>query len=105
MIEYNDDFGAALIESVDEAIKMLFSEEVLEALFLNLKERRSITREEIPNELPTLCIVLEKYFGPSSRTIGRMIARRLYAKLNLEFVAVPHFQLPDYVDTAKKRLL
>lgn len=95
------DFDATLLESIDESIEALLGQEVVLALHLNLKNKRSIGREEIPDNIPTLCVVLEKYFGPSARTIGRAIARRLYSKLSLEFLIKGNYQLMNYVEDAR----
>jgi len=96
------DFDAALLESIDESIEALLGQEVALALHLNLKNKRSICREEIPDNIPTLCAVLEKYFGPGARTIGRAIARRLYSKLGLEFSIKDNYQLTNYVEDARR---
>lgn len=95
---------SSLVESVDETIRLLFSQKVVDALYLNLKNKRSINREEIPGNLHVLHVVLEEYFGPSARTLGRSIARKFYSKLGLEFQTRDGFQLTDYVDEAKKKL-
>ena len=90
---------------MDETITRLLSKEVVDALCLDLKNKRSINREEIPDNLPTLSVVLEKYFGSGARTIGRAIARRLYSKLSLEFVSMENYQLINYVEGAKSKFI
>jgi hypothetical protein len=97
------DFVNALLESIDETIGALFGQNVLEALYLNLKNKRSIRREEISNQLPTLSVVLQQYFGSSAATIGRSIARRLYSKLGFQFTNRDDYQLIDYVRDAKNK--
>lgn len=72
------DFDAALIESVDEAIRLLFTQQVVDTLHSNLKDRRTISWDQIPNQLPTLCLVLEKYFGLGAPTVERAIAQPLF---------------------------
>jgi len=91
------DFDIALLESTDDAIRGLFSQEVLDAFHANLLTKRSIKPEEIPRELPTVSLVLRKYFGPSAETIERAIAQKLYSKCNIEFRKVENYQLIDYV--------
>jgi hypothetical protein len=97
------DFDKALIESVDEAVRSLFSQQVLDALHSNLKVKRSIKPEEFPNQLPTLSTVLEKYFGLGSSTVERAIAQRLYSKLGLKFQRIDSYQLADYVENARNK--
>jgi hypothetical protein len=104
MATTNDEFDAAIRESMDEAIKSLLSQEVVDAFHANLKDKRSIKPEDIPNHLPTVSIVLEKYFGPSSHTIEKAIAQRLYSKYGLQFVGNESYKLADYVDNAKNKL-
>jgi len=94
----------ALTESVDETIRSLFSQQVVESFHANLKEKRSVNWEDLANQLPTLCIVLEKYFGLGSRTIERRIAQTLYAKYGLEFQRNEAFRLTDYVNNASSKL-
>ena len=69
--------------------------------FLN----RSIKRDEIIDHLPVLRTVLEKYFGPSARTIGRRIACTLYAKVGLQFAGIANYQLTNYVEVAKSKFV
>jgi hypothetical protein len=97
------DFNIALARSIDEAIRSLFSQQVVEAFHKNLKEKRSIDWVDVPNQLPTLCAVLEKYFGLSSRTVERVIAQRLYSNYGLEFQRKEGYQLTDYVEEARNK--
>lgn len=98
------DFDAALIESVDEAIRSLFNQQVVDALHSNLKDRRTISWDQIPNQLPTLCVVLEKYFGLGAPTVERAIARRLYSRFNIEFQSNKSYELTDYVEAARQKV-
>jgi len=100
----DDGFRAAVLESMDETVRTLLSQEVLDALHSNLKAKRSIDPADIPDHLQILSIVLEKFFGPSSRTIEKRIARRLYSKYGLKFQADESYDLLDYVEAARKAL-
>ncbi len=97
-------FDRALIESIDEAIRSLFSQQVVDAFHLNLKNKRSINQQDIPNSLQTLSVVFEKYFGLGSRTVERVIAQKLYLKLGIEFRRKEESRLVNYVESAKKIL-
>ena len=99
-----DDFDAALVESMDDAIRSLLSQDVLDAFHSNLVAKRSIRLEEIPSQLPTVSVVLRKYFGPSAGTIERSIAQKLYSKYGLEFEKNEKYQLTDYVKNARSKL-
>lgn len=89
---------------MDEAIRSLLSQEVLDAFRSNLRDKRSINSEEIPDQLPTVSIALRKYFGPSAQTIENTIAQRLYSKYGLEFQRNGNYQLTDYVENARNKL-
>lgn len=99
-----NDFTKALLESIDEAVRSLFSQQVVAALHSNLRHKRAITPEALPDQLPTLHTVLEKYFGLGALTVERAIAHRLYSKLGLTFQRIETYQLEDYVNKVKTRL-
>ncbi len=99
-IEFND----VLVESIDESITVLLSRQVMDALYLHLHATYSVSRDELPYKLDTLCKILQKTFGTSAQTIGQLIARRFYQKLQLEFTNHPNHTLLEYVDEAKKKL-
>ena len=104
MITHDDEIDAVLIESMDDAIRSLLSQDVLDAFRSNLVSKRSIRPEEIPDQLPTVSVVLRKYFGPSAETIERAIAQRFYSKYGLEFQKNEKYQLTDYVKNARDKL-
>ena len=99
-----DEFGAVLVESMDDAIRSLLSQEVVDAFRSNLRNKRSISPEEIPDQLPTVSMVLRKYFGPSAQTIENAIAKTLYSKYGFEFQKSEDYHLVDYVENARNRL-
>ena len=104
MTNQNDEFNATLIESMDDAIRTLLSQEVVEAFHTTLSAKRSINLEDIPDQLPTVSIVLRKYFGPSADTIEKVTVQRLYSKYGLEVQRNEDYQLKDYIETAKNML-
>ena len=99
-----NDFDVTLVESVDEAIRSLFSQQAVDALHSNLKDSRAIIWEQIPNQLPILHLVLEKYFGLGAPTVEKAIAHRLYSRFNIEFQISKGYELKDYVEAARQRL-
>ncbi len=104
MTAKGDEFNNALLESMDEAISSILSQEVLVALRAYLKNKLSINPEDMPDQLQTLSTVLKKYFGPGAHTIEKAIARRLYSKYGLEFQKNEDYQLRDYVENARSKL-
>ena len=102
------DFDILLGEAIDEALTILFSAEVAEAIYLNLEKFHAVPKDEIPHQLETLSMILEKTFGqPSSKTIGKAIARKFFAKLEVTFPKHynPTWTLLDYIDEARVKLL
>lgn len=89
---------------MDEGIRSLLSQEVLDAFHTNLRDKRSINSEDIPDQLPTVSIVLRKYFGPSAQIIENTIAERLYSKFGLEFQRNGDYHLKEYVENARDKL-
>lgn len=91
-----------LIESIRETIAQLLSPKVSETLFEHLEKVYSVKKDEIPSRLDMLLLALETTFGPrSSRVIGKVIARRFYSRLGLEFSDDPQMNLVGYVEKAK----
>ena len=99
-----EDFSNVLLESMDNAIKSLLSEEVFEAFISNLQEKRSISPEDIPDELPTVSIVLKKYFGASAGTIERAIIKRVCSKYGFEFQRNDDLELAGYIKNLRTKL-
>jgi hypothetical protein len=98
-----EDFNGVLCSSIDQAISDAFSIKVLDSLYLYLHDKHALSRDEVPYRLEAFLAVLEKLFGAAgSQTIGTLVARILYAHLNLRFEKKPSFTLLDYVSEAKQ---
>jgi len=94
-----------LMESIDETITGLLSREVADALYTHLQTVHSISKDEIPYRLDTMFSTLERTLGlSSSKTIGKVIARNLHAKLGLPFQNNPDRTLLEYVEEAKIKI-
>jgi hypothetical protein len=61
-------------------------------------------RSEITKSLGDLFSILDEIFGKGSKIIGKAIAKKLYSKLNWEFVDCREYELTDYLATVKLRL-
>jgi hypothetical protein len=99
-----DSIERLLLESMDEALADLLGRRTREAVYDYLERNRLIARSEIPKRLDDLFKLLNETFGKGATTIGKVIAKRLYAKLGWEFVELPAYALTDYVEAAKVRL-
>jgi hypothetical protein len=99
-----DSVDILLVESVDEALIDLLGRRAREAIYDHLERNYLVARNEIPDRLRDLFMVLDETFGKGSRTISRVIAKRLYAKFGWEFVDMPSYELEDYLKVARERL-
>ncbi|HXZ98221.1 MAG TPA: hypothetical protein VED24_02515, partial [Candidatus Acidoferrum sp.] len=93
-----------LLESIEETLTGLLSSEVVNALYLHLQTAHSISRDELPYRLETLCTTLDKIFGHSHKVICKAIARKFYSKLGLPYFDNPTRTLIEYVEEAKMKL-
>lgn len=99
--EFNEEVKAA----IDDAISTLLGPQVVKALYVHLKEHYDITSDELPYRLDTLFDALEKTFGvKGALTLGRVIARRFYARMDLQFAEIGNYKLQDYLEDAKIEL-
>jgi hypothetical protein len=101
-LKLDKEFNILLLESIDETVTALLSRDVVNSLYVHLKTVRSISRNEAPYRLDIVASTLEAIFGlKGSQTICKAIARKFYARLNLEFPALPGRTLLEYVEGAK----
>lgn len=77
---------------------------MVNTLYAHLQTVHSLPRDEVPFKLEALTSTLERIFGASSKTIGKAIARKVYAKLALTFPDNPGRTLLEYVEEAKIKL-
>ena len=99
------EFNIEVKRAVDGAIFGIVGQDVLRALYEHLKEHYDITPDEIPYRLESVFETLEQTFGvQGARTLSRAIAKRLYLRLNLQFVETEDYRLQDYLEQAKKEL-
>ena len=98
------EFNDLLLESIDESVAVLLSRQVVDALYVHLQTVHSITRDDVPNRLDILIAALQRTLGSGALTVGKVIARAFYLKLQLEFTNDPNRTLLEYVDEARKKL-
>jgi hypothetical protein len=99
------DFNDEVKTAIDDTINEVLGHQVLTAFHCALKEHHALTDDEIPYRLDTVFDTLEGAFGfKGSRTISRLIAKRVYAGIGLRFIELPNYRLQDYLELAKKQL-
>lgn len=99
------DFNSLLIESLDESVAMVLGEIAKRAVYETIDKNYNIARSHIPEKLNEFTMALEAIFGvTASKTMTRVIIKRLYSKLGLTFVERPDWRLPDYATEARSRM-
>jgi uncharacterized membrane protein len=88
--------------AIDDAISTILGQQVLKAFYAYLNAHYDITSDEIPYRLDTLFHALEKVFGVNgASTLTRVITRRAYARMGLQFSEIRGYTLQDYLQDAK----
>lgn len=95
------DYHELLLDSIDEVFVDLLGTRVRDAFYDSLERNQRIAREELSQHLDKFQDALETVFGSGGDTIGRTIAKRLYAKLELDFTPRTDYKLKEYVEAAK----
>ena len=98
-------FDGVFRNALEETLTDLLGAHALNSLYLYLHKHHSVEREQLPYRIATMCTFLQETFGTcGGGTIGKLVARRLYDKLNLHFDERYGYGLLDYVEVAKTRL-
>jgi hypothetical protein len=96
-----NDFEILCSESIGEVFTSLFGERIGNELFVLLQSKHHISREEIPHRLNDFELALKGIFGPKVVIVSRIIAERLYSKLDFEFIEDPNCSLLEYATEAR----
>lgn len=92
-----------LLEAVEEGISSL-GDSPKQAIFFHLETSFKIRKDKIPANLTEFAKALEKIFGPGASYLEKLIVKRLYEKLGLDFEEVESWNFLEYVNNVKKRL-
>jgi hypothetical protein len=94
-----------LSDSIDETLTDLLGTRAREAVYDHLERIHSIARDEIPDNTDELFKLFERNFGATSKkVIGRVIAKKVYSKLDWEFRPIANFEFTDYLERIKTKL-
>jgi hypothetical protein len=99
-----NDLEALILESIDETLSDLLGVRAREAVYGYLERNCFMAKSEIPKSLNEFLSVLDATFGKGSKTIGIVIAKRLYTKLGLKFTQLPNAECKDYIELARAKL-
>lgn len=83
-LTYATNPDALLLECIDEVLADLIGRRAREAVYDHLERNLSLARNEIPQRLDDFLSVLDQTFGKGGKTIGKHIAKKLFAKLEWE---------------------
>jgi hypothetical protein len=101
---HRTDFNELLVDSVSEAITEVLGARVTPAFWYHYQAFLGITREEMPYRLETLFTTLKGEFGIGGETLGRIIVKKLYAKVDVPLELKPDHTLTEYVEELKQIL-
>jgi hypothetical protein len=91
-----------LLESVDDTLKELLSEQFRTVFYEYMETTFSLPRTSIPERLDDFQSALSKTLGDTGRAVlEKAIAKRLYLKLGLSFTETPSYTLLQYVREAE----
>lgn len=93
---------AALLQAVDDGLAVP-GEIVRTAIYDRMERSYQLRREETPEKLEAFHRALEDLLGKSAKVMEKLIAKNLYTRLGLKFVAHENWTLVDYVNHAKER--
>jgi len=92
-----------LLEAVEEGLSSL-GDSPKKAIFFHLETSFKIKKDNIPANLTEFAKALEKIFGPGASYLEKLIVKRLYEKLGLEFEEIESWDFLEYIDNVKKHL-
>ena len=90
-----------LLEAVEEGLSSL-GDSPKQAIFFHLETSFKIRKGSIPRNLTEFAEALEEIFGPGAFCIEKLIAKRLYEKLGLEFEEAKGWNFLECVNNLKK---
>ena len=97
-------FKKILQVAVEEGLSSL-GDSPKQAIFFHLDTSFKIRKDNIPANLTGFAKALEKIFGSGASYLEKLIVKRLYEKLELEFEEVESWDFLEYVNNLKKYLL
>ena len=101
---HRTDFNDLLAESVKETISEVLGARVTPAFWYHYQAHLGVTQEEMPYRLDTLFSALKGVFGVGGDTLGKMIIKKLYAKVGVPLTYTPDRPFKEYVKELKEFL-
>jgi hypothetical protein len=76
-----EDIGRIIMESLDAVLDQLFGKSMRLAFYDLLERRYYMSREDIPRQLETFLLILERNFAKNAKEVRRDIAQRTVQNL------------------------
>jgi hypothetical protein len=96
-------FNEIVCQAIDKTLEQLIGSKAVEAVYVHLKYKYGVDRNELPYRIDTLCLVLENAFGvKGSHVIQRKVAKNLYGRILLPFDDEQGLTLQDFLHLAKE---
>jgi len=102
-VEKTGDLDDLLLSVVDETLKQVFKEAGTKVIYDYLGNKCHLRREEIAEKPRVFSAELEKLLGSAAPMIEKMIFKRLYSKLRLEFDVKRNYEFSDHIKELRKR--
>ena len=98
-------FNEIVCQAIDKTLEELMGPKVVEAVYVHLKYKFGVERNELPYRIDTVCSVLERAFGvKGARVIERKVAKNLYDRILLPFNDQQGLTLEDFLKLAKESI-
>jgi len=102
-VEKTGDLDDLLLSAVDETLKQVFKEAGAKVIYSYLGNKCHLKREEIVEKPEVFSADLKKLLGSGAIVIEKMIFKRLYSKLRLEFDVKRNYEFSDHIKELRKR--
>lgn len=99
-----ESLGDLLVQSMDEALADVLGKRTREAVYDHLERNYALSRADIPDHLSKFFELMEETFGKGSKTIGKSIIKKMFSKLEWNFVEIPGYEFMDYLEAIRKRI-
>jgi len=98
-----EDFNRFLLEAVDDGLSSLGSI-AKQAVYIHLKKKFNINKEDIPNRIGEFAVAIEEIFGVGAQLIEIQIMKNLFEKVGRfcrHFPKQDHLAFGEYVETTR----
>jgi len=90
-----------LTEAVDEGLLTL-GESGREAVYFHLNNTYSLKKKDVPDKPQAFDEALRKIFGVGADVIERSVLKKLYSKLEIDFIENKNYGFANYINDAAK---